>query len=741
MASQWPGGPQLILCVASCALFVPVACASTKDVPAGIPMKGTVAEQVIDKMSAAGDLHTLSALQGIPMKGTLLILGIFGILRLTFPLVFQGNSEKAAEEKEGGEEPGWPPRPGRGMLDWIKASVRVSIDDVQTHVGLDSAMLLEFSNLCIKITATIGLPMCAIICPVNFWLGNRDPEEVDDLSRISMSNVQDGSWLFWVHAVIVWLVVHAVEAMILNAQERFLKRRYSWLKSMPPPRSTTILVENIPDDLCSDDKLRDFFSRMFKPEDVKDVHVVRLTENLQSLNAKVEQAEKARMEAEKAKSKPEVLERLEEEVVRARRQVQSERARLRTATEESSHSSAAFVTFAQRQTAEIALRLQYFPDAGECVASIPPQSSDIRWGDLRTGPMAQAAEERIGFACVAGLYLAFTPFVIGVSSVTNLHHLQELSPLVRKMVTAMPQLSSIIEGVLASLALTTFLSFLPTFMMLIFDKFYVLKADMWAQAKLQIWYFWFQIVFILLVTAIGSSFLAALEQILQRPMSTFSLLADSLPGVSHFYLNFMVMQWVTHALNLTRYINLIKFLMLRMVYDSRQAKELSEPEDQDYYGIGSRSARWTVNLVIGLVFSSICPLISLLVCVNFLLCRLIYGYLIVFAEVPKVDLGGVFFVRKLIHVQHGLVIYLVLMVGVLYKRSDTNGPAILAGSAFLWLLRKRLKFDDLQWENLPFSEIVSEDQKFRKVEADACRYIEPELQMSEAEASANDVDH
>merc|ERR1719263_332494 len=125
-----------------------------------------------------------------------------------------------------------------------------------------------------------------------------------------------------------------------------------------------------------------------------------------------------------------------------------------------------------------------------------------------------------------------------------------------------------------------------------------------------------------------------------RPMRTFKLLADTLPLASHFYLNFMVMQWVTHAMNLTRYVNLIKFLMLRMVCDSRSAKNLSEPEDQDYYGIGSRSARWTINLVIGIVFSSLCPLINVLCFVNFALTRLIYGYLIPFAETKKADLGG-----------------------------------------------------------------------------------------------------
>jgi len=699
-----------------------------------------MAAQIVKHLNKAGDMNTL--LSSVLYDSIIVMFGIvtFCVLRLTFPLVYQGNAEKAAAEADQAElatEP-WPPRPGRGFFDWVRAAMCVSIDDVQTHCGLDTAMLLEFCSLCAKISATIGLPMCLVMCPINIHLGSKDPTEVDSLSRMEFHNVVQGSWLCWVYAAIVAITVWRAQQMVMESQASFLTRRYTWLKCLKEPRCSTVMVENIPEDLQSDSALRNFFGRMFKHQAVLAVHVVRWTDVLQSLNENLKRAEEARAEAEKAESKPEVLERLEEEVDRARKEVHRERFRLQRA-EENTCSSTAFVTFSKRSKKEIAERLQYFPESDSCIASIPPEASDIRWDDLRRSPAVKAAEERVGLLCVIGTYLAFAPFCLGVTSVTNLDHLQSISPLVKKIVVLFPKTATFIEGTLASLALSLFLSFLPTVMMLIFDNFYTLKANRWAQEKLQIWYFWFQIVFILLITAIGNSLFSTLEDILYSPMRTFTLLASSLPKATHFYLNYVLWQSATHALNFTRYLNLIKFLMLRMVYGSRQAKELSEPEDQDYYGIGSRSARWAVTMVIGLVFSSISPLINVIVCVHFLICRLVYGYLLVYAEVPKVDLGGVFFIRKLKHVQHGLFIYVGLMVGCLLQRSGNNGPALLAAASFAWLVRKRWQFENLQWETLPFSEIIADEEIFRrpcgeKENRDADQaYVEPELRVKDTE--------
>merc|ERR1719502_220810 len=113
-------------------------------------------------------------------------------------------------------------------------------------------------------------------------------------------------------------------------------------------------------------------------------------------------------------------------------------------------------------------------------------------------------------------------------------------------------------------------------------------------------------------------------------------------------------------------------------YTAEDAKKMSEPEDQDYYGIGSRSARFSINLVIGIVFSTLSPIIAMLTFINFALCRVFYGYMIVFAEEKKADLGGVFFVSQLKNTIVGTLIYNILMIGYLFYRADGHVPMLIA---------------------------------------------------------------
>merc|ERR1719387_2184624 len=95
------------------------------------------------------------------------------------------------------------------------------------------------------------------------------------------------------------------------------------------------------------------------------------------------------------------------------------------------------------------------------------------------------------------------------------------------------------EGILASAALSLFMSFLPTIFMLIFDNFFQLKAGRWAQHKLQNWYFWFQVIFVLLVTTLGNSLFDTMLSLVNHPTLIFELLAHRLPLATHFYLNYL----------------------------------------------------------------------------------------------------------------------------------------------------------------------------------------------------------
>jgi hypothetical protein len=295
----------------------------------------------------------------------------------------------------------------------------------------------------------------------------------------------------------------------------------------------------------------------------------------------------------------------------------------------------------------------------------------------------------------------------------------------------------LLEGVLASAALTLFMSFLPTCFMLIFDNFWQLKSGRWAQHLLQKWYFAFLVIFVLLVTAVGSSLWDFIWHLVNQPTFIFELLAVRLPTTTHFYINFVMIQWVLHALNLTRYIQLSKFKALSVICEEERAKELSEPEDQDYYGIGARSARFTLILVIGLVYCSFCPLITVIACINFVICKVVYGYLLVFAETRKPDLGGVFWVTQLDHVWFGLFLYCCVMFGVLLLRAATVGPAIVAGTSIIYLVRSYTRFGThFQWETLPFEEFAKKkpdaslnSQWDDSQSASLKTYMQPELSL------------
>jgi hypothetical protein len=265
------------------------------------------------------------------------------------------------------------------------------------------------------------------------------------------------------------------------------------------------------------------------------------------------------------------------------------------------------------------------------------------------------------------------------------------------------------------MALTIMMGQVPGIMNMIFSNFYCLRANLFAQAKLQNWYFWFQVVFVLLVTALGESLTSTFVQIVTRPMDVFVILATHIPHTTHFYMNYLPVQWGSLAMSFSRYMIALKYYGWSKVVGEEQAAIKSEPEDQTFEGIGGRNARLTLLLVTVLTFSSLCPLILILGGIFFALVRLFYGYLVTYAEVMKGDSGGCLFVQAVTQLQQGLFIYITLMTGVLLERADTVVPGAIAAAAFCVNgYAMKLFQDSFRWESLDFKELDSCDEQDMK---------------------------
>jgi len=723
-------------------------------VPKTLPPKEKVETDVEDTMKTAAELTGVEPNAHGDMKTCLLTLSInagtvlicalvFSALRMKYPLIYSHNVVIKNV----------PFKPAKTFFGWVHASLATTTEQAAKHVGLDGAMLLEFFNMSCKLLATIGIPMVCIMCPLHYVFGGGGLGS-HALSSIAMGNVmRHHPWLYYVHAVIVNLVTFTVVKFTYDTMTKFQRLRFDWLRELPAPRCLAVLVEGIPDEYRSDEKLLEFFSTQFHAGHVKDAVVVKDARALVKLHDEQTKCRDGLKEAEEEWEKNDCPEddrptfkqmlcmgeefdqsscgdvhdtiKFYESRLNGPEGLDAKVDEAREAAIEAAktvggiNTSTGFVTFAKRRQAATATCLVFSSNREEWVVSIPPPASDVLWNDLKQESHLKTAGTLTAYGLVMLLYAFFIPLVvIG----TNLTLLVEFGP----------HLQPIWASFAPGLALMLLLGFLPTILLLIFRLFLTLKADSFAQHKLQIWYFFFLVFFVILVTTIGSNLVQLFAKIARRPETAMWLMARNMPQATHFYMDFLMLQWAEQGIHFMRHVQLGKFLLWRFFHEEPAAKEMSEPEDQDYYGIGSRSARFTMTLLVGIIFSTLSPLIAIFCLVLFCLCRLFYGYLIVFAETKKPDLGGVFFFTMLQHLLMGTGVYVLLMLGVLLARAKTKAPFLIALPALFYLIYSYKRLSEMfVWNELPYKEV---DNKGVIVD-NGLRYIQPEFMTDEQKAT------
>jgi len=408
---------------------------------------------------------------------------------------------------------------------------------------------------------------------------------------------------------------------------------------------------------------------------------------------------------------------------------------LETAIRET-YSSTAFVTFNTRYDAIMARRIiPYTPDREQFVVSEAPDPSDVNYNNLKKDALHWKTWNSVGIALIILLFLMFLPTIAFISSFSNLNNLSSYSPGIEEFAAKNPKLAGMWNGIAGALGLNIVLGFLPTVLVLISQACFKQTANASSQLGLQKLYFLFLVVFQLLIVSMASSMMNAMVDFAHNPLSLVDRLSMGMCRTTHFFLSVFVIQWAAMGMEHTRYVQLIKYILFKQTCaTSLDAAIAAEPEDQDYYGIGARSARVASIFVIGLAFVSLCPLISLMSLISFCLLRVLVGYHVVYAETRKADLGGHFWVTMLKHCQVGMIIYVVCMTGVLAERSGSRYPALIAASSLVYVIQSMIVFEGkFFWESICHEQVMQAQREQENGKAVDVReptresYIQPEL--------------
>mmetsp|Transcript_36829 Transcript_36829/g.86361 ORF Transcript_36829/g.86361 Transcript_36829/m.86361 type:complete len:802 (-) Transcript_36829:63-2468(-) len=708
----------------------------------------SAADMVGVTANSAGDLDCLLIAIGGSVA-TLALGSIFhGFIRSRVPMIY--NYPELM-----GHVPKWQEGRDQSFFGMFADSYRLSLDEIAQHVNLDRAMLIEYTHLAMKIMLIIGIPNLLGLSPV-YALAGGGYAGPDKLSRPAMANVLPHRWLFWTTPAVVWFVVVATQMCVFHAMRMFVKRRAQWLKGMPAPEGTTILVENIPHEHRQDSALAEYFNKTFERKVVARAYVVKKCRRLQSLVRKLNSASESLKKAEEAYRRTGESSRVldysnsilgeyvdevqyyEKKVLSLQADRNAEREKVLQEAEEGSRQvncSGGFVTFFTKLDREIALNLAYTPDDGEFATSVPPDPDDVIYEDLQGERETKFFRMCLGVACLVGIFFAFMPVVLTISSVASLENLRKVAPGTMECIARVPFLLEMWDGVVASIALSLVTSFLPSIILAIFRAFFVLRGQHFAQWQMQRWYYHFLVVFVLLVTAVGESLVRSWLDLVESPTGISRTLAESLPCATHFYMEYVAIAWSAHATLWTRITPLIKYWLFRFAFSAQDARERAEPEDLNFNGMGSMSARFSVILAMGIVYSTLAPIMTLLCMLHFLICRLIYAYLFVFCqEREKADLGGRFFVTQLNHIQQAVLIYILLMVGVLEAEAVNIGPAVLAGSSLIYWAYTVYQFNHIfRWQSLSVEALHDETVTHQRDSRG--QYMQPELIASKSDST------
>jgi len=678
-----------------------------------------------------GDTQAMATVAVFSVLGVLLLLLLFTALRHVAPTVY---TRFACQDVCGQHRP-------FSLLslcpEWILLVLSTTPDEEVNSAGLDGWALLEAYRLFRRIFSLVGVIVLGILLPIHLsgsgWFETRD-----FVSRLDISHMPKNNSCRWLHAVLVVFVIGVITSFVRASHEEFVERRFHWLQNLQNPQRKTVLIENIPPQYRSDRALREYFERIFSKGSVERAYLVRKTdrlcgqmEQLKALSCKLSLSESGEAGCE-ASCKG--LDATREQRRRLIEAIKEERARIEAACsgelEDSQaeadlwrfRSASGFVTFASRLQQRMASRELYRKDITEFIVERAPSPSDVVYNDLARSHTAAGARERLGWFCLVFLFVTWCPMVVCISSSTKLDKLQHYFEPLRELCTRYPQVQWILEGILATAALKLFLAFLPNILLGIIQKFFLLKADSWAQVRLERWYFAFLIIFVLLVTILGRSIVFTALMLIEHPTKIMELLAASLPGVSHFYINYVQLGIVAIAFEAVRIANLVKYGIHKVVYNlpREAAKHLSEPEDPASFGIGARMALTMLMAAISIVFCTCSPLIVIPAWGFFALGELIYGYLLVYAETKKPDLGGCCWVEAVEQVFFAMLIFVLLMTRILIKQpselpvpsyTQAYGPSLVAFSTVFLMHWQRTHIKDLAWENLPLQVLVQDDAR------------------------------
>lgn len=608
------------------------------------------------------------------------------------------------------------PRPLKsGLLSWFSDLVTRKETEILQDAGLDGYFFLRYLRLTIIISVVGIIVTWPILLPVNATGGGGQY----GFNQLSFTNVVNPNRYF-AHALLAYIFFGFIIFTLYRELVFYVGVRHAVLTSPAYSNlvsSRTILISVVPRDFLDVEHLTEIFdgvkyiwiNRSFKKLDDK-------VKEREKLALKVEAAEnkllttavKNKLKSEKKPSqqiiegtdisvyvpdkkrpthrlKPVIGKKVDtikygcETIPELNKEIDD----MRNNVDQFDKLNSVFVCFHTQEQAETAVQtLAHHQALHMSPRYIGIRPEDIIWSNLRLFWWERLVRSLAASALAATLIIFWAIPVAFVGSISNIKSLTEKLPWLGFLNHIPEVIYGVVSGFLPTILLAV-LMILPPIILRLLAKISGVPTTVLVEYYVQNAFFGFQVVQVFLVTTLASGAAAVIQDIIQKPGDTMTLLAENLPKASNFYISYFMLQGFTVAGGaLLQIAALALFWILGAILDNTARKKWTRWNVLGSIGWGTVFPVYTNLTVIAITYSIISPLILALVALGYGCIYVAYLHNLLFVVAPS-EGRGIFYPRAIYQTFTGLYLAEVCLLG-LFVVAKSWGPLVLMAALIVF---------------------------------------------------------
>lgn len=608
--------------------------------------------------------------------------------------------------------------PGSGLLDWLMATVKYDIEDVVDRGGLDSYFFLRFMRMLLWIFGVACCIILPILVPINATGNTKDmlsePTGMDNLSWSNIGPYKSSRYsahlVMAIATIVVLLALFTYELNVyVEKRQRYLTKPTHQIRAT----ATTILIKYVPPHLRSEKAIKGLFRSL---GEVKNVWFTRDYSKLTSLLATQKKRYRSLesllttriLKAEKKFKKqpendPEDTSKYLPKAVTTRSPVTSvfgldiripfvgaksdsidwhceeiERLTKEISTMKSEKSSfetmpTCMIQFSTQLDAHVACQsLSYHNPNFMDTRLIETDHRDVIWANMRGSFYEEKARFAIATALNIALIIGWAIPVSVVGLISQISYLTELLPFLGFLNDLPDAVQGAISGILPPLLLGLLMMLVPPILTLL-AYLKGISTGIRVQLDVQKYYFAFQYIQLFLVITVSSGLTTTVQQIVDTPTSTPTILANNLPKAANFFMSYLILQgMITSMNNMLRIDELIFYLLAFIIPTTTAHKKFSRLSSISEIIWGNTFPTYTNLATIGIIYSIISPIILIFCLISFSLTYIAFKYRITYCNVNRVNSYGLFYPTAIFQLFTGIYTLQLCLIGLFFLVKDEN---------------------------------------------------------------------